>query len=329
MSDMKKPTVAGYSTQGEITISSLKVRFDAPGVESKRIFANGRMQVRTLVFVVAVNQSGAPVPLQYFPDLISTRLIRFHDGQPLAQDAYAGVPVPGWSVSVLENRYAHDMPGTTPATGGTGGTTGTPLEFWVSSSEIGQLHIAAEVTVQGKVYRSNNTVNPDGTKNHESIVVSAERSPEYSHELFSWRSHEIFGAWNGVRLFRYDLGLYLGGQQVKLIDWDTHQYGESGRWPVKFCYTGMLTSLRGSRSFTGIMLPVRAAEVDVVGVRLPVIQRVGELVAFKGIPPVYKFSREELRLDPFFFTALDEFGNTHHLSLVVDIQSNEFLLVRG
>ncbi|MFY0729190.1 hypothetical protein [Pseudomonas sp. NFX15] len=331
MNDIKKPMAADYAAQGEIRVSRLEMRFEVPGIESKRIFANGRMQVRVWVIVVAVDEDGTPVPLQYFPELISTRLVRYQDGRPLAQEPYAGQPLPGWNASFMENRYAHEMPGATNSAGGSAGSAGVPVEFWVSSSDVGQLQIAAEVTVQGKVYRSNNTINPDGAKLNNSAVISAERCPGYSPELFSWKSQEVFGAWGGARLFRYDLGLYSGGQQVKLIDWETHQYGESSRWPVKFCYTGMIASpsIGRSRSFTGVMLPVQATEVDIIGFRVPAIQGDGQLTAFKGMPPVYVRSLEEPRLDPFRFQVLDEFGNAHPLSLMVDIQSSEFLLVRG
>ena len=181
--------------KGEIRVTRLEVRFEVPGVESKRIFANGRMQVRVWVIVVAVDEDGTPVPLRYFPELISTRLIRYQDGRPLAQEAYTGQPLPGWNASFMENRYAHEMPGATHSAGGSGGTAGVPVEFWVSSSDVGQLQIAAQVTVQGKVYRSNNTVNPDGAKLNYSAVISADRSPGYSPDLFSWKSQEVFGDW--------------------------------------------------------------------------------------------------------------------------------------
>jgi len=325
MSDGK----TNLAVQGAIRLSRLDVRFEVPGIESKKIFANGRMQARVWVFVEAVDESGTPVPLAYYPDLISTRLIRFHDGKPLAREAYTGQPMPGWNAGTQENRYTHEMPGAVYSSGGAGGSTGTPLEFWVSSSEAGQLQIAVEVTVQGKVYRSNNSVNPDGGKINKSIVIVAERSPEYSPDLFTWKSQEVYGAFGGASLFRYDLGLYPGGQQIKLIDWETRQYGESSRWPVKFCYTGMILSHPRPRSFTGVMLPVRAKSVDIIGFQLPVSPRVGELVAFKGVPSEYKSSLEEPRLAPFMFAAIDEFGNAHNFSLVVDIQNSEFLLSRS
>lgn len=328
MSDMQELASGPSAEQAAVRLSRLDVRFEVPGIESKRIYANGRMQTRVWVFVEAVDDSGMPVPIPYYPDLITTKLIRYHDGEPLTQDAYTGQPMPGWSVSREENRYVHEMPGVVQSPGG-GGSTGTPIEFWVSSSEEGQLQIAAEVTVQGKVYRSNNTINPNGTKFNKSVVVIAERSPAFSHDQFTWKAQRIEGQFNGAALFRYDLGLYAGGRQVKLLDWDTQQYGGSGRYPIQFCYTGLIFSHPVPRSFTGVIAPVQAKEIRIIGFNLPVNKRHGELAAFKGVPPVYKYSGEEERLDSFMFTVIDEFGNTHHLSLIIDIQSSEFLLRNG
>ncbi|MBV7574072.1 hypothetical protein KW846_15355 [Pseudomonas sp. PDM32] len=314
--------------QGGISLSQLDVRFEVPGIESKRVFANGRMQVRVWVFVEAVDESGAPVPLAYFPDLISTRLIRYHDAEPLARDAYNGHPLPGWNSSFIENRYTHEMPGFVQSPGG-GGSAGTPMEFWVSSSVEGQLQIAAEVTIQGQVYRSNKTINPNGSRINRSVVITADRSPAYSHDQFTWKSQKLLGSFKGYNFFKYDLGLYPGGRQVRLLEWKTSQYGESGIRPVKFCYTGLILSHPVPRSFTGVMASVGVKTVDLIGQHLPVDCADGELVAFKGVPPVYKYSPEEVRLEPFKFIVLDEFGNTHQLMLVIDIESSEFLLRRG
>jgi hypothetical protein len=324
MSDMHELPV-----QGEISLSHLDVCFEIPGVESKRVFANGRMQVRVWVFVEAVDEDGTPVPLAYFPDLISTRLIRYHDAEPLIRDVYSGRPLSGWNSSNAENRYVHEMPGVVQSPGSGGGNAGTPIEFWVSSSQEGQLQIAAEVNIRGKVYRSNKTTNPNGSRINKSVVIIADRSPAYHHDQFIWKAQRLSGSFAGADFYRYDLGLYPGGRQIKLIDWDTHQYGGSGKYPLKFCYTGLILSHPVPRSFSGVIASVRVTEINILGVQLSVDRVDGELVAFKGVPFVYKYSPEEVRLDPFKFIVLDEFGNTHHLMLVVDIESSEFLLRRG
>ena len=324
MSDMHETPI-----QGEITVSRLDVRFEIPGVESKRVFANGRMQVRVWVFVEAVDAEGTPVPLAFFPDLITTQLIRYHDAKPLAREPYTGRPLSGWNSSSLENRYVHEMPGAIQSPGSSGGNTGTPIEFWVSSSEEGQLQIAAEVTVQGNVYRSNKTVNPNGSRINKSVVIIADRNPAYSHDHFTWKAHRISSPSVAVNFFRYDLGLYPGGRQIRLLDWETRQYGETGKYPVRFCYTGLILSHPVPRSFSGVMVSTRAKEIEMLGARLSVDRLDGELLAVKGIPAIYSSSSEEIRLDPFMFIVLDEFGNTHQLMLIVDIENSEFLLRRG
>lgn len=149
-----KPVVFG--------LSKLEVRFEAPGVESKRVYANGRMQVRVWVFMEAVDENGDPVKLDAL-DLVTAKLIHFHNSQPLERESNQHLPLTGWNASYEENQFTHEMPGGVQS-GSAGSSSGTPIEFWVSSSIEGQAQIAAEVSVQGKVFRSNNAVNPDGRK---------------------------------------------------------------------------------------------------------------------------------------------------------------------
>lgn len=317
-------------SEANIRITKLEVRFEAPGIEAKRIFANGRMQVRVWVFVQAVdNETGQPVELPYYPSLITTRLIRYHDSSPLRSDVYANQPMPGWTSCQAPNEFVHEMPGSllTPSHGGA--SSGSMVEFWVSAADEGQLQIAAEITCAGKIYRSNNTPQADGSKINSSVIVVAERSPAYSHEEFTWRSEEVRGAFGGFAMLRYHLGLYPGRRQIKLLSWNTDQYEGSGKFPMRFCYTGLILSHPAPRSFTGVMAPVGSKSIDVLGFQLPVSQGEGEVVAFMAIPPEYKFTGVDVRLDDYFFTVLDEFGNTHKLSLVIDIQRTEFLLRRG
>ncbi|MHC8398658.1 hypothetical protein ACYZTX_03965 [Pseudomonas sp. MDT1-17] len=329
MNNASNSTVEEATIQRSLRVSRLDVRFEAPGIEFRRIFANGRMQVRVRVFVEAVDDgSGIPVPLTYYPDLISTRLIQYHDGQPLSTEVYTGEPLTGWNSAPFENSYTHNMPGATYAPGG-GNNTGTPIDFWVSCSNEETMQIAAEVTVQGRVYRSNGTVNPDGSKINKSVVIVAERVPTYSADQFSWKRQRIEGAFYGATLYRYDLGLYLNGLQVKLVNWHTDQYEGSGIYPMRFCYTGLVLSHPAPKSYTGVMLPVLGKAVEIIGFKLPVKQREGELVACKGIPSAYKYTGEQVRLEDFFFTVLDEFGSTHRLSVTIDIEKGEFLLRKG
>jgi hypothetical protein len=314
-------------------VSRLEVRFEAAGIESKRIYANGRMQVRVWIFVEGVDENGKQVDIDYYPDLITAGLIHAHSGEPLQGEMYQGRPLDGWNASAHENHFAHEMPGGAQSGGGSGGSGGrsTPIEFWVSSSEEGQAQIAAQVTVQGHVYRSNNTVNPDGHKINKSVVIHAERSLGYNVEQFTWQSNEVYGQFSGDLLYRYSLGLYPGGRQIKLLDWESSQYGAIDKYPVLFCDTGLILGQHRPRSFVGVIAPSRAEVVEVYVSRyhpIEVNQRVGELTAVKGIPPKYE-STSQVRVDPYHFTVIDEFGNSHELSLEIDISQNEFVLRRG
>ncbi|MBV6826057.1 hypothetical protein [Pseudomonas sp. PD9R] len=311
-------------------LSRLEVRFEVPGIDAKRVYANGRMQVRVWVFVEAVDENGENVPLSYFPDLITTRLIRYHDAVPLEQEAYQGKPLAGWNSDRFENKYRHEIPGSVHSSGPSGGVTGEPLQFWVTSSVEGQMQIAAEVTLQGKVYRSNHTTNPDGNKINKSVIVHAERNPVYSIEQFNWQKEELEGNFDGDRLFRYHLGFYPGGMQVALLDWTSTQYGADG-YPVKFCDTGLILGSTGPRSFVGVLAPVSYKMMDVYVSRhrpIAVNQRSGELTVVKGIPSVYVHTGD-VRVAPFLFAVCDEYGTEHRLSLIVDIPDTNFVLQRG
>lgn len=331
MSNIQGLTAAVESNKASISgLSRLEVRFEAPSVESKKVYANGRMQVRVWVFVEAVDENGDAVEIDLSPLQFSAKLIHFHNGQPLEGEVYQGLPLTGWNASRYENGYTHDMPGGVQS-GSAGNSSGTPIEFWVSSSIDGQAQIAAEVMVQGKVYRSNNTLNPDGRKISRSVVIHAEKSPDYGVKQFTWQSHELRGSFEGDLLFRYHLGLYPDGKQVKLQRWESRQYEVGGTYPVLFCDTGLILGRDAPRSFVGVIAPSRATELDVYVSewrKVEVNQRSGELTVIKGVPPQYVYTNQ-VRVESFYFTAFDEFGNAHNLSIEIDIPNDEFVLRRG
>lgn len=331
MSNVQSLTAAAESNNPSISgLSRLEVRFEAPGVKSKKVYANGRMQVRVWVFFEAVDEDGDAVEPDLTPLQFSAKLIHFHNGQPLEGESYQNLPLTGWNASRYENGYTHELPGGVDP-GRAEGSHGTPIEFWVSSSIDGQAQIAAEVTMQGKVYRSNNTPNPDGRKINESVVIHAEKGPVYKIDYFTFQSHELRGSFEGDLLFRYHVGLYPDSGQVKLVGWESRQYEVGGTYPVLFCDTGLILGRDAPRSFMGVMAPSQAKELDVYvsgSRKVAVNQRAGELTVIKGIPPAYVRS-EDVRVAPFYFTAFDEFGNAHNLSIEIDIPNDEFVLRRG
>lgn len=319
------------------SVTRLEVRFEVPGIESKRLFANGRMQVRVWVFVEAVDTNGDPVPLSFYPDLILTKLIHFHNGSPLEREVYAGNPLPRWNGSGTENKYTHEMPG-----GGfqafSGGrdqpfSSSEPMVFWVSSSAVGQAQIAAEVTLQGKVYRSNNTTNPDGNKIPSSVTLIADQKTTFSPDQFRWDSERVGGERDGDKLYRYNLGLYPASRQFKLVHWEAFKTnGDRVQYPVNFCNTGVINGVPDVKSFVG---EFPAATTKRFQVNMPnnqysvdVHQRSGELSLIQGVSAKYVDS-SGIKTGPFPFTVIDEYGNDHKLSIGVDVQKVAFLLQRG
>jgi hypothetical protein len=293
------------------------------------------MQVRVWVFVEAVDDDGNPVPLSYFPDLITTKLIHYHNGAPLERNVYVGKPLPRWNASGTENRYVHEMPGgfqSFAANTDRSIASTEALVFWVSSSEVGQAQIAAEVTLQGKVYRSNNTVNPDGKKINKSIIVVAEKKATFSPDQFRWEAESVAGGRDGDSLYRYNLGLYPGSRQFKLVHWESSRYNSNGfQYPINFCNTGEVKGVTGLKSIVG---EFPAATSRRVQVNVPnnqyivdVHRRSGELSVVQGNSAKYA-DNSGIRTEPFPFTVIDEYGNDHHLSIVIDVK-NGFILQRG
>lgn len=316
-------------------VTRLEVRFEAPGVESKRLYANGRMQVKVWVFVEAQDADGNAVSLPYFPDLVSARLIEYHTGKPLQQDVYTGRPLQGWNSSHVENKYSHEVPGwglSSLVSDRLSAFRQAPLVFWVSSSVVGQTQVAVEVTVQGKVYRTNNTTNPGGTKINNSVVLHAEKKATYAVEQFRWESEplKVGDAFNTFSL--YHLGLYLGSRQVELFSWESTRYNPDNRYPIEFCRVRPNSLAWAIKYFTGV-LP--SATQKSVRVNLPggqydieVHKRSGELSLVNGFSSRLG-GNFQTRNEVFPFTVIDEYGNDHALSIEIDERNLKFNLRRG
>lgn len=316
-------------------VTRLDVRFEAPGIESKKLYANGRMQVRVWVFIAAVDADGDDVPLSFYPDLISVKLIQYHNGLPLRSDVYTDKPLPGWNSSRFENTFSHETPGGIQSAAvdtQQSGSRNEPLVFWVSSSAVGQAQIAAEVTLQGKTYRSNNTTNPDGKKINKSIIIQADAKPTYAISQFRMQAERVGSERDGDSLYRYFLGLYPNERQVKLVAWESTQYNNGYQYPILFCNTGLINNIPGVKSFCGEFPLATAKKVQV---NLPenqyvadINQRSGELTFVQGVSTKYPMS-SPVRTAPFYFTVTDELGNDHKLSIAINVNNAAFTLQRG
>jgi len=317
-------------------VTNLEVRFEVPGIESKKIYANGRMQVRVWVVVAAEDEDGNPITLPYFPELVSTRLIHYHNGKPLESNVYIDKPLVGWNYTTIENKYSHEMPGwLQPASVNErqSAIQNEPLVFWVSSSEVSQVRIAVEMTLQGKVYRSNNTTNPDGKKINKSIIIQAEKKVTYGIEQFRW-DLETLEQQKPYRdhLFLYHLGLYPGSRQVQLLSWESAKYNELDIYPIDF-YQVMPRSAAWAIKYLVGVFP--SSDRNSVRINMPggqydinVHHRFGELSVVKGASGMLAGSFVD-RKGVFPFTVIDEYGNDHNLSIKVDEFNLKFILQRG
>ncbi|MGF6088485.1 hypothetical protein [Pseudomonas sp. 18173] len=303
----------------------LEVRFEAPGMSSKEIYANGRMQVKVLVVVQAIDINGDVVPLDYFPDLLNARLIEYDEGKPLRSDVYHGIPLSGWAVSIGENPYQHEL-----ATGSmpyrlARSAPKQKIEFWVSSSVIGTMQIAAEIMVQGKVYRSNNVVGANGSIFDSSVTVRAVPSPRYTAELFSQHDEKVVE--HGALARRY-FGLILGGRRVRLIKWMPRGSAIVVNYPLDIFRENQTEN----QWLFADMVPTHHRTVTLGAgwgnITIAVNERDGELMMLYGdswghLPP------EQLKRGVFFFDVVDEYGCVHPLSLQMVGDKNDIVLRNG
>jgi hypothetical protein len=331
MNDLQGSNASSVTVAGPaVRLSKFEVRFDAfSSVQSKSLYGNGRMQVRVMVFAEGEDADGNPVPLAYYPDLLTLKLIQYRDGRPLRD---------GWTVSSIENEYTHDMPGGSQAALASKVSTQSlatrPVEFWVSSNRAESLDIAAEITVAGKVFRTNNTANPVGDRYDSAVTLIAVPPVTYTVEQFSWVPQRVGGELDGDVIYRYQLGLYLSAKQVRLLSWTSTQYAPHYP-PVEFCSSGDLGSGKSIRHFMGVFPAVHVSRVDVNlpggashHYYLPVNQNRGELTVVLGQSTKY-YDNARVRREPYRFSIIDEYGNEHRLMIGINLTNANFTLLRG
>lgn len=200
----------------QIGISRIEVKLDATrSGQHKVLYANGRMQVRVLVLLHGIDNNGDGASLYGHPALQSLRLIAYNGARPLEGH---------WSVSLQENRYAHEMSGGAPriaevprATHNRISDDSDPVQifqFWVSASKPGIMEVAAEIVMDGVLLRSN------GVGFDSSITLEAVPPKKYSLKSFTFSE---YGA--KQQKARYDwlqsfhIGRNAEGRQIHLLDW--------------------------------------------------------------------------------------------------------------
>ncbi|AMQ82526.1 MULTISPECIES: hypothetical protein [Pseudomonas] len=313
----------------QLSISRIEVKFDAGrSGQHKTLYANGRMQVRVLVLLHGVDNSGDDASLYGHPALQSLRLIAYNGARPLEGD---------WSVSTQENRYAHEMSGGAPR------MTEVPrvknnrisddsdpvqvFEFWVSASRPGIMEVAAEIVMNNVTLRTN------GIGFDSSVTLEAVPPKVYPLSSFSLRKYDDAqqrAGYDWIQL--YHIGLQAEGRQVHLLDWyssevklDPYDSEEA----VQVYVSGNISGTQdGRRNFYGYMAPIYGEKATFRGplgyVTVPINKVPGQLTLVQYVSADLQVARESE--SAFEFAVIDEFGTEHRLSLDGNKEQRNFIL---
>lgn len=313
----------------QIGISRIEVKLDATrSGQHKVLYANGRMQVRVLVLLHGIDNNGDGASLYGHPALQSLRLIAYNGARPLEGD---------WSVSLQENRYAHEMSGGAPriaevprATHNRISDDSDPVQifqFWVSASKPGIMEVAAEIVMDGVLLRSN------GVGFDSSVTLEAVPPKNYSLKSFTFSE---YGA--KQQKVRYDwlqsfhIGLNAEGRQIHLLDWYSSEVKldpYDSEDAVQVYASGNIPGTRdGRRNFYGYMAPIyglKATFRSPVGtMHAPINNVPGQLTLIQYTSADLQVGRESE--DAFEFAVINEFGTEHRLCIDGDKEQRAFIL---
>ncbi len=313
----------------QVGISRIEVKLDATNHgQHKVLYANGRMQVRVLVLLHGIDNNGDGVSLHGHPALQSLRLIAYNGARPLEGD---------WSVSIQENRYAHEM------SGGATRLTEVPrvsdnqisnaadpvqiFQFWVSASRPGIMEVAAEISLNGVVLRSN------GVGFDSSVTLEAIPPKKYNQNSFSLYKYGTFSERvYEERVQYFHLGLHADGRQINLLDWystDIRLNPYDAEDAVMVYSSGTINHYSGGgRSFYGYLAPIygRSASVNTpLGfITFPINEVPGVLTLVQRT--TLQTEEKPATRGAFELAVIDEFGTEHWLAIEGDTQQRTFTL---
>ncbi|MFJ5240089.1 hypothetical protein ACIP86_25730 [Pseudomonas neuropathica] len=313
----------------QIGISRIEVKLDSTtSGQHKVLYANGRMQVRVLVLLHGIDNNGDGASLYGHPALQSLRLIAYNGARPLEGD---------WSVSLQENRYAHEMSGGAPrvtevprATHNRISDDSDPVQifqFWVSASRPGVMEVAAEITMDGVILRSN------GIGFDSSVTLEAIPPKNYSQSRFSLHK---YGAVNEriyeERIQYFHLGLHADGRQINLLDWYSNDIALNpydAEDAVMVYSSGTINhDSGGGRSFYGYLAPIygRSASVNTpLGfITFPINDVPGVLTLVQRT--TLQTQEKPANEGAFELAVIDEFGTEHWLGIDGDKEKRTFIL---
>lgn len=313
----------------QVGISRIEVKLDGTrSAQHKVLYANGRMQVRVLVLLHGIDSNGDGVSLHGHPALQSLRLIAYNGARPLEGD---------WSVSIQENRYAHEMSGgetrLTEVPHFTDNRISDPsdpvqiFQFWVSASRPGILEVAAEIFINNVLLRSN------GIGFDSSVTLEAIPPKKYNQNCFSLRKYGAFRERvPDERIQSYHLGLYADGRQIHLLDWYSNEVAlnqNDADVGVMVYSSGTINvNTGGGRSFYGYMAPIygRTAFVNTpLGyVSFSINDVPGLLTLMQRI--TLHTHEKPANEGAFELAVIDEFGTEHWLAIDGDKEARTFIL---
>lgn len=302
-----------------VRLTRFKVQFDGgAATATKKIYANGNMQVRVNVILAAVDANGRP---EILPPSIynSVRLIDYKTGELLSD---------GWVADERPNLYAQALYGVSADW-----KAEDPVDpftrirsFWVSSTVATEIEVGAVVIFNDTVIRTNNT-----TLRHKfDSRVIIEGDVPVTHELSRFRLSSVVvdDTLPDCVISHFYLNLNVDGRHMDLLGWSDAGGAEHSIFP------GSITALEahgdyddGSGRWRSICVfaGVKAEEV-VVWLKpveamsrgklftVPVNDRRGALSIVLGAGRDFSGGTYNSS-GAFYFTAFDVFGTGHRLSL--------------
>ncbi|WP_322845700.1 hypothetical protein [Pseudomonas sp. B33.4] len=313
----------------QVGISRIEVKLDSTrSGQHKVLYANGRMQVRVLVLLHGIDNNGDGASLYGHPALKSLRLIAYNGARPLEGD---------WSVSLQENRYAHEMSGGAPrveevprAMDNRISDDSDPVQIfqlWVSATRPGIMEVAAEIEMDNVVLRSNG-VGFDSSVTLEAIPPKQYPLSSFSFNKYDKKQQRVQYDW----IQHYHIGLHADGRQVHLLDWYSSEVKLDPHDPedaVQVYVSGNIPGTQdGRRCFYGYMAPIyglKATFRSPLGyTTVPINEVLGQLTLVQYISADLQVARESE--SAFEFAVIDEFGSEHRLCIDGDKEQRTFIL---
>ncbi|UQS12712.1 hypothetical protein [Pseudomonas sp. HS6] len=340
MNEVNEPVAEQSSFSRALDSIDLKVKFDSgASARSKVLFGNGRMQVKVQVLVSGYDESGDYISVP--ADVLNTvELIHYNTGKTLRD---------GWNASTEQGRFTLEAPVSADSMDASDDESEQQVQpqvrtFWVSSAGVGTSQVAARISLNGTIIRSNGT--GLSGRHDSSVTLEAQLPVTYSVDQFRWTSTRRGNEEPGNRIRNYYLGLYPQGQQIKLVDWSS-SYGTDNvefvrgnkLYATKTNYlSGFL--VRPDKREMSLSLPYDGDPIaytffpDAITTKtkhyvVRVNDRDGELTVVQALSEYSDLSRKSIADGTFNFSIYDQYGTEHKLAIRTDAEERSFTLGRG